>query len=94
MLGRRSNAQRQAIVKQYKSSFGKDLVKDLKSELSGDLWKGIKALLQPPAEYDASEVRAALKGLGTDDHCLIEIVCTRSPASLKEMQAAYKQSGF
>lgn len=41
--------------------FGKDLIKDLKSELSGDYWKVVYALCQPHAEYDASELRNAIK---------------------------------
>lgn len=61
MLARRSNAQRQEIIKQYKTMFGKDLVRDLKSELSGEFWKVVRALCLTPAEYDATELRNAIK---------------------------------
>lgn len=51
------------IIKQYKTMFGKDLVKDLKGELSGEFWKVVRALCMPLAEYDATELRTAIKVL-------------------------------
>lgn len=59
--GKRSSSQRQEVIKTYKTLFGKDLVKDLKGELSGDYWKVIQALCQTHADYDASELRRAIK---------------------------------
>jgi hypothetical protein len=45
-----------------------------------------------PAEYDAYQLRKAMKGLGTDEDVLIEILCTRSNAQLKEIIRVYKES--
>lgn len=45
-----------------------------------------------PAEYDAYQLRKAVKGLGTDEDVLIEILCTRSNAQLKEVIRVYKES--
>ena len=33
----------------------------------------------------------SLQGLGTDDDCLIEILCTRTNVQIKAMQEAYKK---
>lgn len=41
--------------------FGKDLLKDLKSELSGNFEKVIRALCLPHADFDATELRNAIK---------------------------------
>lgn len=41
--------------------FGKDLLKDLKSELSGDFDKVIRSLCLPHADFDATELRNAIK---------------------------------
>jgi len=69
-----------------------DLVEDMKGDLSGHFLSTVKALLLPPAEYDASQLRKAMKGLGTDEDVLIEILCTRSNAQLKEIIRVYKES--
>uniref|UniRef100_A0A914XU62 Annexin n=1 Tax=Plectus sambesii TaxID=2011161 RepID=A0A914XU62_9BILA len=91
VFGNRTNKQRQEVIKMYKTMFGKDLVKDLKSELNGDMWKTIKALCLPPADYDATELRNAIQGLGTDDSTVIEIICTRTSKSIQMLKESYKK---
>ncbi len=45
----------------------------------GHLEDGILALFTEPIEYDVDELRAAMKGLGTNEYTLLEIICSRSP---------------
>ncbi|XP_037638562.1 annexin A11a isoform X1 [Sebastes umbrosus] len=90
LLGSRSNRQRVPLLKAYKTSYGKDLVKDLTSELSGDFRKMVMATLKTPAQFDASELHSAIKGAGTDEGCLIEILSSRSNAEIKEITRVYK----
>ncbi|XP_018552245.1 annexin A11a isoform X1 [Lates calcarifer] len=91
LLGSRSNKQRVPLLRAYKTSYGKDLVKDLHSELSGDFRKLVMAMLKTPAEFDAYELNSAIKGAGTDEACLIEILSSRSNAEIKEINRIYKQ---
>lgn len=91
LLGSRSNKQRVPLLKAYKTSYGKDLIKDLHSELSGDFRKLVMATLKSPAELDAYELNSAIKGAGTDEACLIEILSSRSNAEIKEINRIYKQ---
>ena len=71
-----------------------DFVDDIKGELSGDFEKTVLALLMPPSHYLASEVKRAIKGLGTDEAVLIEIICTRTNEQMKELKEAYKKCEF
>ena len=87
----RTFTQRMQIKEAYKSSYGKDLIKDLKSELSGNLEDGVVALFTDPIEYDASELYGAMKGIGTNEDTLIEIIASRPPNVLKQVITKFKE---
>lgn len=89
-LGSRSNKQRQQILLSFKTAYGKDLIKDLKSELSGNFEKTILALMKTPVLLDVYEIKEAIKGAGTDEACLIEILASRSNEHIRELNRAYK----
>ncbi|NWI12699.1 ANX11 protein, partial [Crypturellus soui] len=89
-LGSRSNKQRQQIMLSFKTAYGKDLIKDLKSELSGNFEKTILAMMKTPVMFDAYEIKEAIKGVGTDENCLIEILASRSNEHIQELNRVYK----
>ncbi|XP_031458362.1 annexin A11 isoform X1 [Phasianus colchicus] len=89
-LGSRSNKQRQQIILSFKTAYGKDLIKDLKSELSGNFEKTILAMMKTPIMFDAYEIKEAIKGIGTDENCLIEILASRSNEHIQELNRVYK----
>ncbi|NXJ16115.1 ANX11 protein, partial [Odontophorus gujanensis] len=89
-LGSRSNKQRQQIILSFKTAYGKDLIKDLKSELSGNFEKTILAMMKTPVMFDAYEIKEAIKGVGTDENCLIEILASRSNEHIQELNRVYK----
>uniref|UniRef100_A0A671REZ2 Annexin n=1 Tax=Sinocyclocheilus anshuiensis TaxID=1608454 RepID=A0A671REZ2_9TELE len=91
LLAARSNAQRQEIKAAYKKAFGKDLGKDLRSELGGKLEDLIVALMYPSILYDAHELHKAIKGVGTEDEVLIEILASRTCDEIKDIAKAYKK---
>lgn len=91
IIGTRANAQRQKIKLEFATMYGKELVKELKGELSGHFEEAVLALLMPPAEYDAYQIHIAMKGLGTDEKALIEILCSRTNKQIKEAADVYKK---
>ena len=90
-MGNRSSPQRLKIKDMYKLMFGKELSDDLKGDTSGNFEKLLTGLCMSPIEYDCMEMRKAMKGLGTDDSTLIEILTSRSNKRLKEISALYLQ---
>lgn len=86
-----SNAQRQHLLAAFKQMYGRDLIEDLKSELSGKLEKVVLALMTPAAAFDARQLNAAMKGLGTDEGALIEILASKTNAEIATTKAAYKK---
>ncbi|XP_067298856.1 annexin A5b [Pseudorasbora parva] len=87
----RSNAQRQEIKAAFKTLHGKDLVDDLKSELTGKFESLIVALMTPPIKFDVTCLQNAIKGAGTDENVLIEILASRSANEINEIKNLYKQ---
>uniref|UniRef100_A0A8C9FEN9 Annexin n=1 Tax=Pavo cristatus TaxID=9049 RepID=A0A8C9FEN9_PAVCR len=94
ILTNRSNEQRQDIAFAYQRRTKKELSAALKSALSGHLEAVILGLLKTPSQYDASELKAAMKGLGTDEDTLIEIICSRTNQELSEINRVYRESKF
>ena len=75
----------------YKALYGRDLIADLKSELNGKFEDAMIALFTEPIEYDVDQLREGMKGLGTNEDTLIEIISSRSPAQLRAISAKYKE---
>uniref|UniRef100_A0A2K5REH7 Annexin n=1 Tax=Cebus imitator TaxID=2715852 RepID=A0A2K5REH7_CEBIM len=89
ILTERSNAQRQLIVKEYQAAYGKELKDDLKGDLSGHFEHLMVALVTPPAVFDAKQLKKSMKGTGTNEDALIEILTTRTSRQMKEISQAY-----
>ena len=79
------------IRDKYKSSYGQDLLEDFESKLSSDFKDLIIGLYKSIYEYDADQCRKAIKGIGTDDDTLIEIIATRPNWMLNKVKEIYKQ---
>uniref|UniRef100_A0A674NDC2 Annexin n=1 Tax=Takifugu rubripes TaxID=31033 RepID=A0A674NDC2_TAKRU len=91
IVAHRTIAQRQRIKEAYKQSLGKDLADDLSSELSGNFRSVVLGLLMLPPVYDAHELKNAMKGAGTEEACLIDILASRTNDEIKAINAFYKK---
>ncbi|XP_014833280.1 PREDICTED: annexin A2-like [Poecilia mexicana] len=91
ILTRRSAEQRREIAFEYERIAKKDLSVALKGALSGSLEALLLGLMKSTAQYDASELKASMKGLGTDEETLIELVCSRNNEELAEIKKAYRE---
>ena len=91
VIANRNNAQRQKIKSAYKTAYGRDLIDDLKSELKGNFEDAVVALFEPPVEYDVDQLRKAMKGAGTDEDTLIEIIASRPNWLLKQIKDKYQE---
>ena len=88
----RTNAQRLEIVKAYKALYRRDLISDLKSELHGKSEEAMLALFTDPIEYDADELRKAMKGIRTNRATLLEIIVLRPSSILSQIKAKFNQN--
>jgi annexin A7/11 len=86
-----NNEQRQALKLPFKTMFGRDLIADLKSELGGHFEDAVLAMMRTPAEYDAWSLRHAMKGAGTDEADISEILASRTNAEIAAIKENYAQ---
>ncbi|XP_070686314.1 annexin A2-like [Pempheris klunzingeri] len=91
VLTKRTYSQRREVAFAYERRAKKDMITALKGALSGSLETVILGLMKSTTQYDASEIRASIKGLGTDEETLIEILCSRSSGELQEIKRDYKE---
>ena len=91
VVANRTNSQRQKIKAAYKTAYGRDLIADLKSELGGKLEDAFIALFMDPVEFDCQQLKQAMKGAGTDEDTIIEIISSRPNWLLKKIKETYKQ---
>lgn len=89
IISNRTNAQRQNIKYVYNSLYNSDLIKDLQKELSGHFEDVVVGLFYTPIDYDCYQLRKAVKGLGTDEDALIEILATRTHQQIQEIKNRY-----
>lgn len=92
ILTKRTNSQRQQIKGAYQQAHGKSLEDALKKALKSDLEDVVVAMLKTPAQFDADELRYSMKGLGTDEDILIEILTTRNNKEIRDVGRQYQQA--
>ena len=79
------------IRDKYISLYGKDLLEEFNSKLSSDFKDLMIDLYKSIYEFDADECRTAMKGIGTDEDTLIEIIGTRPNWLLKKVKETFKK---
>lgn len=89
ILTERSTEHLQEVKKAYEKKYGKTLETDIKGDTSGYYEDLLVALLQDHQFYLAGLVMEAIKGLGTDEQLLIDVICTKSDAELKDIANAF-----
>ena len=91
IICRRTNEQRQKIKEAYNTKYNADLIKDLEKALHHHFEDVVIGLFYTPIDYDCFQLRKAIKGLGTDEGALIEILSTRSSEDLEQIKKRYSE---
>ena len=87
----KTKRERYEIRNAYKSVFGKELLEEINHALNGNFRKAVIDLFRPPQERDAFYLYKSMKGVGTDEETLIEIICSRPNVDLIKIKEEYKR---
>ena len=85
----RSNAQRQQIVQAYYNENKKNIRDDFRSVFSGNFQEALVSLFYEPVDYDCHQIYSAMKGIGTNEDTLIEIIASRNNEQLAAIKQCY-----
>jgi len=86
----RSIEQLKEVEKTFKTLFGEDLKKWLKSELRGNLENVVLGRFFGRFEYLAHICRGAMKGIGTDEEALVDVICSKTSDEINKIKTVYK----
>ena len=85
-----TNPQERALIRRlYNQKYNEDLAGRLQSELSGDFKEAVLGSFMTPTEYDSYCLNGALKGIGTKEGVLTEIIGSRTPQELQAIKQVY-----
>ena len=89
LICERTNSQRQSIKENYYSSYGIEILKEFESKLSGNVKDLILGLMMTSEDFDANQIYNSIKGFGTDEATLSEIIATRPSRHLLQVKERY-----
>ncbi len=76
----------------YTTRVRRDLEKDIASETSGHYREGLLAIVRGPLLHDVYCVQRAIKGAGTKERMLNDVLIGRSNADMRAIKEAYRQT--
>lgn len=92
ILASRSPPHLKAVFEQYKNISQMDIEGAIKDETSGNLCKAFLAVvryIKDPMDYYAECINKCIKGIGTNDERLMQLIVSRCEIDLKDIGEAY-----
>ncbi|CAL8130449.1 unnamed protein product [Orchesella dallaii] len=91
MVGDTSMKERIEISKEYNKLFDRNLEADFIDGPDPNFGNHMAGMFMSKAEFQASEIRRAITGYGTDEDSLSEILCCLKETELQSMKKAYNK---
>ena len=92
VLARLSPLEVPALKETFRQRHGRDLENDVRKEVSGYFELCLLSILRGPLQQDVWCLDKALKGAGTNEDLLNEILLGRSNADIQAIKQAYRQT--
>ncbi|VDK35394.1 unnamed protein product [Taenia asiatica] len=89
ILGKRTSEERLQIVSLYKQKYGRELAHDLDGDLRGHFRDCTILLTEDPIYLMAKSLYYAMKGVGTNENTIIEIVVGCTTEEINKLKQSY-----
>jgi len=89
-ITKHTNEELQGVADIYAKKYKETLVHAIKGDTSGNYKDLLVALVLPRTEFQSEQIHAAVKGLGTDEKGLIDILAHISNQELDHVKGAYQ----
>ena len=86
-----TSTERIKLRENYKKKFKRELLDDIQKYTKSDLCKLLSSLYKDPVEYDTDLLYKAMKGIGTNDEILIEVISFRNFSRLTKIKQKFKE---
>ena len=86
-----TNAKRVKLREEYQKKFGRDLIQDIDKYMGSDLKNTLMAMYKDPVEYDTDLLYFAMKGVGTNEQTMTDVLCFRSFDRLNKIKEKFKE---
>ena len=86
-----TNAKRVKLREEYQKKFGRDLIQDIDKYMGSDLKNTLMAMYKDPVEYDTDLLYFAMKGAGTNEQTITDVLCFRSFDRLNKIKEKFKE---
>ena len=86
-----STSERVKMREKYKSKFNRDLIDDIEKYTKSDLCTLLTSIYKDPVEYDTDLLYKAMKGIGTNDDILIEVISFRNFQRLSKIKEKFQE---
>lgn len=92
ILSKLDPVQMYSVRQTYNQRFMRDLLRDLEKETSGDFRDALLALARGPLQQDCHTLYHAIKGAGTKESDLNDVLCNRKNADIHAIRAEYRKT--
>jgi hypothetical protein len=89
ILGNRSKDHLQQVQRMYEAQYKKTLEHDIRGDTSFNYRRLLTYLLVPPLQLKITYLRDSMKGVGTYEYGLIDVICQTTNAELAQIKAMY-----
>ena len=91
VLARLDPVQVHAVKLAFQHEFHRDLMKDVHSETSGYFRDGLQAIIRGPLDQDCHALHESIKGIGTKESAMNDVLLSRSNADMNAIKQRYRQ---
>ncbi|KAK8155928.1 hypothetical protein IWX90DRAFT_52944 [Phyllosticta citrichinensis] len=91
VLSKLDPVQMHSLRQTYNQRFMRDLLKDLEKETSGDFRNALLACARGPLQQDCHVLYHAMRGAGTKESDLNDVLCNRVNADVHAIKAEYRR---